>query len=62
MEHGGDLMFSIRTDIPFKLLPNADPSGNIENIFVEINVRSKKWLISGSYKPGVGFIRNHKSI
>ena len=36
-----------------------DPSGNIEHIFVEINLRSKKWLISGSYNPNVGLIQNH---
>ena len=36
-----------------------DPSGNIEHIFVEINLRSKKWLISGSYNPNVGLIQNY---
>ena len=36
-----------------------DPSGNIEHIFVEINLRSKKWLISGSYNPNVSHIQNH---
>ena len=34
--HGGGLMLFVREDIPSKLLPNIDPSGNIENIFVEI--------------------------
>ena len=29
----------VREDIPSKLLPNIDPSGNIENIFVKINLR-----------------------
>ena len=59
MMHGGDLMLFVREDIPSKLLPNIDPSGNIENIVVEINLRSKKWLISGSYNPNVGLIQNH---
>ena len=59
MEHDGGLMLSIRKDIHSKLLPNVKPSGNIENIFVEINLRSKKWLISGSYNPNVGLIQNH---
>ena len=38
-EHGGGLMLFIREDIPSKLLPNVNPSGNIENIFVDINLR-----------------------
>ena len=37
--HGEGLMLFVREDIPSKLLPNIDPSGNIENIFVEINLR-----------------------
>ena len=38
-EHGGGLMFFVREDIPFRLLPNVNPSASIENIFVEINLR-----------------------
>ena len=56
--HGGRLMLFVREDIPSKLLPNTNPSDNIENIFVEINLRSKKWLISGYYNPNVGLIQN----
>ena len=52
-------MLFARENIPSKLLPNIDPSGNIENIFVEINLRSKNWFISGSYNPNVGLIQNH---
>ena len=37
--HGGGLMLFVREDISSKLLPNIYPSGNIENIFVEINLR-----------------------
>ena len=58
-EHGGGLMLFIREYIPSNLLPNVNPSGNIENIFVETNLRSKKGLISGSYNPNVGLIQNH---
>ena len=57
-EDGGGLLLFIREDIPSKLLPNVNPS-SIENIFVEINLRLKKWLISGSYNPNVGLIQNH---
>ena len=57
--HGGGLMLFFREDIPSKLLPNINLSCNIENIFVEINLRSKKWLISCSYNPNVSHIQNH---
>ena len=57
--HGGGLMLFFREDIPSKLLPNINPSCNIENIFVEINLTLKKWLISGSYNPNVSHIQNH---
>ena len=49
-------MFFVREDIPSKLLPNVNHSGNIENIFVEISWRS------GSYNPNVGVIENHTVI
>ena len=52
-------MLFVREGIPYKLLPNINPSENIQNIFVEINLRSKKWLISGSYNSIVGLIQNH---
>ena len=58
MIHGGRLMLFVKEDIPSKMLPNINPSGNIENIFVEIHLKSKKWLISGSYNPNVGLIQN----
>ena len=54
-EHGGGLILFIREHIPSKLLPNVNP-GNVENIVVEINLRSKKWLLSGLYNPNVGLI------
>ena len=31
-------MLLVREDVPSKLLPNVNPSGNIENIFVENNL------------------------
>ena len=35
--HGGGSMLFVREDIPSKLLPNINPSCNIQNIFVKIN-------------------------
>ena len=52
-------MLFISENIPFKLL-NADTSiSGIENLLVEINPRSKKWLISGSYNPHLNSNQNH---
>ena len=55
-------MLFVRDVIPSKLLPNIYPSGNIENIFVGIDLKSKKWLISGSCDPNVGHIQITQSI
>ena len=57
--HGGGLMLFVREDIPSKLITIINPSGNVENTFHEINLRSKSWLISGSYNPNVGHIQNY---
>ena len=57
-QHGGGIILFIRKDMPSKLL-NADTSFGIENLLVEINLRSKKWLISGSYSPHLNSIQNH---
>ena len=58
-EHGGGIMLFIKEDIPSTRL-NADTSiSGIENLLVEINLRSKKWLISGSYNPHLNSIQNH---
>ena len=58
-QHGGDIIFFIWQGIPSKIL-NADTSINgIEDPLVEINLRSKKRLISGSYNPHLNSIQNH---
>ena len=57
-QHGGGIMLFIREGIPSKLL-SADTSFGIENPLVEINLRSKKWLISGSNNPHLNSIQNN---
>ena len=52
-------MIFVREDIPSKLFPNINLSGNIEYIFNKINLRSKKGIISGCHNPNVGVILNH---
>ena len=60
--NGGCIMLYVREDIPFKLLSNNDQDSKIENIFVEINLRSKKWLICGTYNPKTSHIKNYFQI
>ena len=59
--YGGGLMLFVREDTPSKLLPSIKSLGNIQNISVEINLRSKSLfkLIPGFYNPTVGHIQNH---
>ena len=52
-------MLYIRQDIPSKSLTEIKLDNEIENIFIDINLRSKKWLISGSYNPKMSNIKNH---
>ena len=52
-------MLYIREDIPLKSLTEIKLDNEIENIFIEINLRSKKWLLSGSCNPKLSHIKNH---
>ena len=44
-------MIFVRDDIPCKQLTKHTFPGDIEGIFVEINLRKIKWLLFGSYHP-----------
>ena len=52
-KHGGGVMVYIREDIPSRELKLHSFSPNVEGIFVEINLRSKRWLLFAGYN-------NHK--
>ena len=43
---GGGTMLFVRGEISSKLLSQYKPNNSTENIFMEINSRSKKWLLS----------------
>ena len=58
-QNGGGVMLYIREDIPSKSLTEIKLDNEIENIFIEINLRSKKWLVSGFYSPKLSHIKNH---
>ena len=55
--HGGGILVYGREDIPCKLIPMKNCS--IEGFFIELNLKSKKWLISCSYNPHRNFISHH---
>ena len=57
--NGGGLMLYIREDIPSRLLTEYKPPENVECLFVEINIRKKKWLLCCSYNPHKNNISNH---
>ena len=55
----GGLLLYVREDIPCKILKEYTPEKPIENLFVEINLRSRKWLLSCSYSPKTNLIADH---
>ena len=57
--NGGSLMLYIREDMPSRLLTEYKPSENVECLFVEINIRRKKWLLCCSYNPDKNNISYH---
>ena len=56
-QNGGGLY--VREDIPRKILKEYTPEKPIENFFVKINLRSRKWLLSCSYNPKTNLIADH---
>ena len=65
--NGGEVLIYIREDIPSKLLADHKLPHDIEGIFVELNLRKKKWLLFGSYHPlanqmSISFIKLKKGL
>ena len=58
-QNGGGLLLYVREDIPCKILNEYIPEKPTENVFVEINLRSRKWLLSCSYDPNINSIADH---
>ena len=48
--NGGGILLYIRENIPSTLVNFPGATGDIENLFVEINLRKKKWLLGCCYK------------
>ena len=58
-QNGGGLSLYAREDIPCKMLKEYTPEKPTENLFVEINLRSRKWLLSCSYNSKTNLIAVH---
>ena len=58
-QNGGGLLFYVGEDIPCKILNEYTPEKPIETFFVEINVRTRKWLLSCSYNQNTNLIADH---
>ena len=48
---GGGIMLFIRENVPFRLLKPGNLPSNSEGLFIEINLREKKWLMCCGYNP-----------
>ena len=61
-QNGRGLFLYVREDIPWKILNEYTPEKpikNVKNIFVEINLRSRKWLLSCSYNLNTNLLADH---
>ena len=52
-------MLFVMDEILSKHLSQYKPNSSVENIFVEINLQSKQWLLSCSYKLNLTLLNNH---
>ena len=57
--HGGGILLYVCEDIPAKLINNINFDNDIEALFIKINLRKKKWLLSVSYNPHKALIGKH---
>ena len=51
------IIFYVRSDIPCKEIKHH-LSNNIEYIFIQLNLRKKKWILFGRYNPNKEHIIN----
>ena len=56
--NGGVILLFVRENIPWKII-KTDCDADFDGIFVEINLRKKKWLLYCSYNPHKSNIANH---
>ena len=56
---GGGIILFVREKILSKILSEYEPNSSVENTFIEINLESKKWLLSCSFNPNLTLLNNH---
>lgn len=52
-------IFTIPEDIQYKILNECTSKKPIENAYVEVNLRSREWLVSCSHHPNTTLIVVH---
>ena len=57
--HGGGILVYFRNNITLKLLKTENLPSDIQAIFIEMNIKSKKWLLCCTYNPNKSLIENH---
>ena len=60
--NGGGVLLYVREDISSKKKDNAEFDTGLEAIFIEINVRRTKWLITCSQNPHKVDIKNQLKV
>ena len=58
--HVGGIVVYFRNNITEKLLKFENLPSEIEAIFIEMNIKSKKWLFYCTYNPNKSLIENHR--
>ena len=53
--NGGGLLLYVREDTPSKF-PKVKSDCNIKSIYVEVNLRKRKWFNNGPYNPSKSFL------
>ena len=57
--HGGEILVYFRNNITVKLLKLENLPSDIEAMFIEINIKSKKLLLCCTYNPNKSLTENH---
>ena len=55
----GGILVYLRNNITSELLKIENLPSDIEAIFIEMNIKSKKWLVCCTYNPNKSLIENH---
>ena len=58
--HGGGLLVYFRNNITAKSLKLETILSDVEAIFIEMKIKSKKWFLCCTYKPNKSLIENHQ--